>query len=99
MDIQVRFGQQALELGVRNIHAAVLGAQLVERSIAEAAFASQLLDRHTGFGLFDEADDLLSCICYFSCPSFSIVTGFLKITLVRLGGGWSNSPSFLHFCL
>lgn len=40
-----------LALGFRHLHAAELGASLVESSIAEAAVAAQLLDRHTRFGL------------------------------------------------
>jgi hypothetical protein len=62
-------GQQPLELGVlgfelaqalgfRDLHAAELGAPLVKRRIAEAAIAAQLLDRHAGLGLLEEADDL-----------------------------------------
>ena len=77
MDVQVGFGQQALELGVltfeltqppgvRNIHAAELGSPLVERGIAEAAFAAQLLDRHPSLSLLDEADDLLFGVSAFS---------------------------------
>jgi len=40
-----------LALGFRHMHAAELGASLVESGIAEAAVAAQLLDRHTRFGL------------------------------------------------
>ncbi len=70
MDVQVRFSQQFLELvvlglqltqspGIWHIRAAVLGAPLVERGLAEAAFAAQILDRQARLGLLDEADDLL----------------------------------------
>jgi fibronectin-binding autotransporter adhesin len=70
VDVQVRLGQQFLELvvlglqlaqapGIGHIHAAVLGAPFVEGRVAEAALATQLLDRQASFGLPDETDDLL----------------------------------------
>lgn len=70
MDVQMGFGQQLLELvvlgleftqapGIGHLHAAVLRAPFVERRIAEAALAAQILDRQAGLGLLDETDDLL----------------------------------------
>src|SRR5574343_1365785 len=69
MQIQVRLGQQVLELGVlrlqlaqpprlRDIHATELGAPLVERGVREAALAADLSHRHAGLGLLEEPDDL-----------------------------------------
>lgn len=65
----VGLGQQPLELGVlgfelaqalgfRDLHAAEPGAPLVESGVAETAVAAQLLDRHAGFGLLEEPNDL-----------------------------------------
>ncbi|MDR7152054.1 hypothetical protein J2W49_004030 [Hydrogenophaga palleronii] len=48
----------AYALGFRDLHAAELGAPLIERGIAETAIAAQLLDRHAGLGLPQEPDDL-----------------------------------------
>ena len=91
MDVQVRLGQKALELavlkfqlaqpfGLSCIHTAVLGAPFVEAGITEAAFAPDLLDRHTGFGLPQKSNDLLFAVfAWFACPSFSIVMDFLEI--------------------
>jgi hypothetical protein len=70
VDVQVRLGQQLLKLGVlafelaqssriRHVHATVLGSPLVEDGVAEATLAAQLLDRQSGLGLLDEANDLL----------------------------------------
>jgi hypothetical protein len=67
--VQVRLGEQPFELGVLgfelaqalgliDLHAAELGALLVKRRVAETAVAAQLLDRHAGLGLLEEADDL-----------------------------------------
>lgn len=69
MQVQVCLGQQMLELGVlrlqlaqpsrlRHVHAAELGASLVERGIREAALAADLRHRHAGLGLSEEPDDL-----------------------------------------
>src|SRR5690606_20920646 len=46
-------------LGVGHAHAAELAAPQVVRRLAEAVLAAQLLDRHPGLGLTQEADDLL----------------------------------------
>ena len=71
MHVQVGLGQQPLELGVlgfelalgfRHLHAAELGAPLVESGIAEAAVAAQLLDRHTRFGLPQEPNVICSSL-------------------------------------
>ena len=90
MDVQVRRGQQPFELavlqfqlaqplGLSSIHAAVLGALFVEAGITETAFAPDLLDRHTGFGLPQKSDDLLFAVfAWFACPSFLIVMDFLE---------------------
>ena len=79
----MRLGQQSFEFavlqlefaqpfGLRRIHAAVLGAPFVEAGITEAVFAANLLDRHTGFGLPQKANDLLFAVfAWFACPSFS----------------------------
>lgn len=40
------------------VHAAELGAPLVERGVADAVFAAQLRDRAAGFGLLENGDDL-----------------------------------------
>ena len=72
----MRLGQQALELavlqlqlakpfGLADLHAGVLGALLVKRRITEAVLASDLLDRHAGFGLPQETNDLLFAV--FAC--------------------------------
>ena len=64
MNIQVRFGQQALEFailqlqlaqafGLAGIHPAVLGAPFIKAGVTKAVFAADLLDRHTGLGLPD----------------------------------------------
>jgi len=56
LQVEVRFSQQFLESsildfkaleapGLINFHAAVLGAPLVERGLAEPALAADLLDR------------------------------------------------------
>jgi hypothetical protein len=69
LDVQVRFGQQALEsrvlrlellqaLGVLRLHPAVLRAPGIEAGRTEAVLPAQLRYRHAGFGLLDEADDL-----------------------------------------
>ena len=76
MNVQVGLGQQSFEFavlqlefaqpfGLRRIHAAVLGAPFVEAGITEAVLAPDLLDRHTGFGLPQETDDLLFAV--FAC--------------------------------
>jgi hypothetical protein len=48
------------EHGLQDVHAAEPGAPLVERRMAEAAVAAQLLNRHACFGLPKEPDDLSS---------------------------------------
>lgn len=69
-EVQVGLGQQFLELGVlrlnfaqpcglAGLHPAELGAPLVEGRFAEAAQAAQFVDRHSGFSLLEESDDLL----------------------------------------
>ena len=78
VDVEVRFGQELLELGVLAfqlfqppgvgyVHAAELGPPLVERGVAEAAFAAELLDRHPGLGLLEKANDLF--IHLVQCPN------------------------------
>jgi len=68
-DVQVRFGQQLLELAVLGLdltkHPRVAGLRaakarppLVEGRVAESALAAQLLDRQTGLGLLEKSDDL-----------------------------------------
>ena len=70
MHVQVRLGQQLLELGVLafeltqplrvgRIHSAKLGSQLVEGGTAEAALAAQLLERQSSLGPLEKADYLL----------------------------------------
>lgn len=70
VDIQHRFGQHLLELGVfrlqrlqalriRHVHAAEIPAPQVRRRIAEAMPAAQLLDRRPRRCLLQETDDLL----------------------------------------
>ena len=101
MDVQVPFRQQSHELGVLNferleplglghIHAAELGAPLVERGVAEAPFAAQLLDRHPSIGLLQETDDLLFAVSALlhvrHSPWFD---GLLNSELVRPIGGRS----------
>lgn len=69
----MRLSQQALELavlqfelastlGLADLHAAVLGAPLVKRSITEAVLAPDLLGRQAGLGLPQETNDLLNSI-------------------------------------
>ena len=76
MNIEVRLGQQALELavlqfqlaqpfGLRGVRAAVPGEPLVEAGITEAVLAPDLLDRHTGLGLPQKSNDLLLAV--FAC--------------------------------
>ena len=91
MNVQVRLSQQSFELavlqfqlaqafGLAGVHAAVLGAPLVEAGITEAVLAPDFLDRHVGFGLPQKSNDLLFAVfAWFACPSFSIVTDFLEI--------------------
>ena len=73
MNVEMRFRQQLLELGVLafqflespgvgNVHAAELGAPLVEGGVAEAALAAQLLDRHPGFGLLEKTNELFFAV-------------------------------------
>lgn len=90
MDVQVRLGQQALELavlqfqlaqpfGLAGVHAAVLGAPLVKAGVTEAVFATNRFDWHARFGLPQKANDLFFAVfAWFACPSFSIVTDFLE---------------------
>lgn len=100
--VQVCFCQQLLELGVLALqfletlgvgrfHAAELGPPLVERGVAEAAFAAQLLDGHPRFGLFEEANDLFfreSALLHVRhSPWFD---GLLYFRMVRLAGGRSG---------
>ena len=42
----------------RGVHAAELGAPLVERGVADAVLAAQLRYRAAGFGLLEDGDDL-----------------------------------------
>ena len=101
MNVQMRLGQQLLELGVLafellqplgvgNIHAPELGAPLVESGIAEAAFTAQLLDWHPCIGLLQETDDLLFAVSALlhvrHSPWFD---GLLYSQLVRPKGGRS----------
>ena len=73
VDVQMCLGQQALEFavlqlqlaqpfGLADIHAAVLGSPFVEAGIAEAVFAAQFFNWHAGFGLPQEANDLLFAV-------------------------------------
>lgn len=90
MNIQVRLGQQALELavlqlqlaqpfGLAGVHAAVLGAPFVEAGVTEAVLAPDFLDRHAGFGLPQKANDLrVAVFAWLACPSFFAVTDFLE---------------------
>ena len=90
MNVQVRLSQQPFEFAVLQlelaqpfglgcIHTAVLGAPFVEAGVAETVFAPDLLDRHTGFGLPQETDDLLFAVfAWFACPSFSRLMDFLE---------------------
>ena len=87
----MRLSQQPFELAVLQfqlaqpfghscIHTAVLGALFVEANITETAFAPDLLDRHTSFGLPQKSNDLLFAVfAWFACPSFFIVMDFLEI--------------------
>ncbi|PUE58532.1 hypothetical protein B9Z44_02295 [Limnohabitans curvus] len=70
MDVQVRFGQQFLELVVLSFQVAQLGriggfhaakarAPLVKGRLAKAARAANVLDGHACFSLLEESDDLL----------------------------------------
>ena len=76
MDVQVRLGQQPLELavlqfqfaqpfGFAGVHAAVLRAPFVKRRITEAVFAADLLDRHADLGLPKKTNDLFFAV--FAC--------------------------------
>ena len=82
MNIQVRFGHQPLELavldlqfpqpfGLADVPSAIFGALLVKADVVEAVFAADLLDRHTGFGLPQKANNLFfaefacSCVHHF----------------------------------
>ena len=75
----MRFGQQAIKLavlqfefaqpfGLSCIHAAVLGAPFIESGITKAVFAADLLDRHTGFGLPQKANDQLFAVLLVLMP-------------------------------
>lgn len=70
MDVQVRLGQEFLELVVLGLQVAQLGrigglhaakarASLVKSWLAKAALAADVLDGHTRFSLLEESDDLL----------------------------------------
>ncbi|MBB2777877.1 UNVERIFIED_ORG: hypothetical protein HNP28_003219 [Comamonas terrigena] len=85
MDVKVGLGQQSLELGVlgfeftqplgiRGLHAAILGPPLVEGGVAEAALPAQLLDRQAGLGLPEKPDDLF-------CSSVNLLF-FMSIILL-----------------
>jgi hypothetical protein len=70
LQVEVRFSQEFLEPSVIDFkilqppgfigfHAAVIGAPLVERGLAEPAMAADLLDRKAGLGLLQQPNDLL----------------------------------------
>ena len=70
LDIQVRLGQELLQLrvlrlelaqplGLIDLQSAELRALFVERRVTEAVRAAQLLDRHPGLGFLQKPDDLL----------------------------------------
>ena len=69
MHVEVGFSQQFLEpvvlnlqitqtLGVGRLHSTKSGAPFVKSNVAKPTLATELLDWHPRFGLFQKADDL-----------------------------------------